>query len=36
MKNIKKIIFICMALIIVVLGVFLIIERNELKRKVYQ
>ena len=28
-----KIIFICMALIIVVLGVFLIIERNELKEK---
>ena len=33
MKKYQKIIFICMALIIVVLGVFLIIERNELKRK---
>ena len=33
MKRYQKIIFICMALIIVVLGVFLIIERNELKEK---
>ena len=33
MKKYQKIIFICMALIIVVLGVFLIIERNELKEK---
>jgi len=33
MKKYQKIIFICMTLIIVALGVFLIIERNELKDK---